>query len=609
MSDSSLPIENGYGTPMVWLYSSTNKVLIDDEGRPIARFITKFEYTYDEEGDDLSKITFQFDKVERLDIPYLRHNVIILVQWGYFTNTGDFVKSPKRTVAIRDLDTEYLKDKIELKVTCTDLVAYLKLFKTSSIRKYQNPKANIALKAIGEAEDNFLDWLAEIAEGKYVATVTDRKQSLRIDSKGKATYAKFDAKTGQYTKARDNTGIGKTFFHQFHAAKIIKGKSKALTNAMDDYLKLLDSSGGLGGPFLRDTTDNSIHIHQRNFEQAPFLNFTRAGGNGDLLSFKPKTDTRKIKEDIAASSGVDPHNKKIQDSQVATVDSSVDETDDIKEPLKESKEERYKRYYEKLRDEFKFNYQNPDTQREVPDLKYFEGKPKDSTAGFYSEQNILTEDDIKMVNVPAREVINTPEFKSLTQEQKGVARANYARDQVLVGYAVEKIQRKFTANAKVLGDPSIIKGRIYGFFNLSKKDSGLWYAAKVTHVISKTEGYITELDLLQKPKTVGINRQNMETTLKNINDELKSENTYTEDSRTIYDNLKELQDPEEPFAITNSEKVNTTEEGIKLRLTEIGQWESFILGRDLDIDQYNDEPLNFGNSNNGVNKEPNADKF
>ena len=128
MSDLSPVLTESFGVPIVWIFTPDGDILRDYDEVPISKYLYDFEYKYDEENDDLCTMKFRFEDIRSFDLPYFQQDVILCVQWGYIPAYGnDILKSPRRKIAIRDLQADYKSDYIELELQCTDLISYLRL--------------------------------------------------------------------------------------------------------------------------------------------------------------------------------------------------------------------------------------------------------------------------------------------------------------------------------------------------------------------------------------------------------------------------------------------------------------------------------------------------
>jgi len=539
-------MEYPLGMPIAWVFDPNGNMLKDKEGRPISRYLTEFEYTYDEEEDDQCSMTFQFDAIEKYDLPYFDHDIILLVQWGFITPGGEVIKGPKRKVAVRDITTDYSQKGFTLTLECTDLVAYLKAYNSRTIRKGG---------LIGKIHNNFLGYIKELVNGQFTATVTNDKKSVHFNSRGGTTVSDYDpVENKMKNSVRDATAIGDKFYYELHSREVIKGKGKSVDNGIRELLEGMKGiSNGEPANLVLDGTDDNISIRPRNFDQKLFKAFLWQNGLRNFIDFQNKTDTRKVEEDKATSSDINPYNKESETTQVNYADSEEEEgiqelasvyelgamdsqekeeeiarkkigkllkiikSDGIpkeeeegynkvlgeyKETLKierDRKEDslKYVGFADQLLDNYKYNMDNPTEQEEPGNLTYSGSLDIENKGG---SGDIYIPEKLKF-KVEASAILNDPGFEDELDNRKKELNEKYKK---LFNKGIEKIQRKHEASATVMGDPSLIKARTYGFFGLSKKDSGKWYCNRVTHKISTGNGYVCQLDLLKKPKTIGV---------------------------------------------------------------------------------------------------------
>ena len=611
MSDKNPVLTEAFGVPLTWIFSPSGDILRDFDEVPISKYLVEFDYEYDEEGDDTCTLKFKFESLRSFDLPYFQQDVILMVQWGYLTGSGTFIKSPTRKIAIRDLETNYKADCIELELKCTDLISYLKNYQTRTVRHYQQTgDSNSTISAVNQSEDNFIDWLGEIGKNNFNATITKNKQALRIDKFGEQKAASYDPKTGAYSSAVDNVRVRKDLTSQFKASKVIKGKSMALTHAIQSQLKLMNdqeaamNGGGGGGPFIQDSTDDTLEIKQRNFHQNIFKTYTYYGGSGELLSFKSNTNTRKEKKDISVSSGVNPYSKKIESTTMVSADTKTkgvipdfkkpedmteaeknEATEKLKKSLKEQStvntkpnEETLKQYYADARKVFKYNIDNPLKQKELPSLRYSYTKyGGDSYMGQGGKKEV-------QVVIPAQVVLNMPEFRALSKKSGNSIRAQFHRESVLTGYTVEKIQRKYEADMEVIGDPSLIKGKIIYINNLGRLDRGKWYIISCKHKISMEQGYTCEMNVMRNPSTVGLSMKRYASNPKfdRKNNKLEFEKTDEDIEMELYkepkdENNKTVKDMDSDYESKFREE---NEVSMNKRLDDLKAEEDFRLGKE-----------------------------
>jgi hypothetical protein len=63
---------------------------------------------------------------------------------------------------------------------------------------------------------------------------------------------------------------------------------------------------------------------------------------------------------------------------------------------------------------------------------------------------------------------------------------------------VENVTNKVKASAKVIGDPVLESSMNIQIQNISSKFTGLWYTKKVTHTISSSDGYMCNIEFVQR---------------------------------------------------------------------------------------------------------------
>jgi len=507
MSDKSKVLESQLGTPLVWMKNANDEIIKDSQDNPLSDHLVDFNYSYDEENDDECKFKFRFGDVENTNNIIYTQDSIIKVQWGYLTTGGLVIKSPTRTIAVRDIKANYSESDITIELICTDLISYIKNVKTNTVKttKY------------------FVDWLKEISEGKFKATITAGGYVTLIDKQGTVKDFEFDEKTNSVTqKAVDNARF-ETRKTQLSFRKILKGKSLAINNAIDDLIKDLPD-----GPYIQDTTDDVLEIKPRNFKQDVFKTFTRGGLTGELLIFKSKTDTKKIKEDKKYSVKVDPKKKIIKEEEVDTAETGLSEyirrTTGRGNLSKQPNQDEIDQWLTQAREIFDYNIANPTSQRDVPDLTY--KRTVVDVENHMGQRTAIPK--IYTFNLPAKEILNDPELEDEFTSSR------------LTNTAIQKLQRKYEADCKIIGDPTLIKGKVYQFSNLSRSDTGKWYSTKVEHKINGS-GYIVEMEMVKVPSSIFVNSAKLDTTVSAESEEIK---TDVEDSmkETEYYSYKEFQD-------------------------------------------------------------------
>lgn len=634
MSDLNPVLEEGFGTPLVWLFSPFGAILRDYDEVPISKYLSEFEYTYSEEDDDTATLKFKFESLRSFDLPYFQQDVILHVQWGYITTNRKFIKSPVRKIAVRDINSTYKADGIELELKCTDLISYLKNYQTKTIMNYSGTD-KFANKANNIAVNNLLDWLKEEGAGKFSTTITKSNVAMRIDQIGNQRVAQYDNKTNTYSAVQDNNRVKKEFNLGFQIDKVIHGNGNSFKTALKAQLKLMsDKWQEENAPMIVDSTDDTLEIKARNFNQNIYKAYTYNGGSGELLSFNSNTNTRKEKKDISASSGVNPYKKQIESLELTAAETknkgsvqteekwgepqrpkvspgkspaydfknpkvmSMDEKAEANKKISKTFEQRenkpsketLKAWLKEVEAVRAFNFENPENMKPMPPLRYSYTK---YTNDYYMGSGGTKE---VVVSTPAKTIINTPEFQSVLRESISTIKSDFKRQNVLTGYTIERIQRKYEASMEVIGDPSLIKGKIIYVNNLGRLDRGKWYISTCKHSIDVGKAYTTEMGLMKKPSIVGLHMKKYASNPKfdRASNTLEFEREESANNNYMYEETKE--DAKKASDMDN-EFINTTREekevSMQVRLENLNAEEDFRLGKnnnDLSSNNYTTTP-------------------
>lgn len=494
MSDEIKVLKETLGMPFAWVFDNNESPIFvkDEYGRDtnLNYLICNFKYKYDEENDDECKIKIRVVKQEQLNNPIFNVDTKLKVQWGYVLPQGKILKSHLRLVCIRDKEKDYKADGITLELICTDAISYLKNIRCTMVSDH----------------DNLGDFIQEIGQGKYKATITVKgktkliaKQNFKkpqiIEDKTPIEKLKEIPKPGindidsrNKQKSIDNwnkfdKNIKENFEWYKEPDKVIKGKSKAIPQEIEDRL-----NEEPGGPYYLNTRDDSINIIKRDFNQVPFAKYTYAGGHGELIEFKPKSKVIKTNSDETESTHVDPRTKKINNVKMVKAVAHKDL------PIGVTPADVLK-FYKGMKTVFDLAWKYPLNQPDIKDVKLHRVVKK----GDYVNPN-NTDGSTRVASkfyfeydqvVSARSLIQTPLFNELK------------RQAFMENYIGKKIERKYESDAKVIGDPSLVNSKVYRFENLGEEDNGNWYAAAIEHEIDEKSGYLCKFDLRKKPTLLG----------------------------------------------------------------------------------------------------------
>jgi len=105
-------------------------------------------------------------------------------------------------------------------------------------------------------------------------------------------------------------GEGDTFSmenQKISSMRIMTGTGKNLWNQLKKMANQLPNA-----PYMMDSRDGGIVIHNHHFNQTTKLHYTYAGGNGELIRVSFKTQKKVAPLDVTASSKIDPETKTIE---------------------------------------------------------------------------------------------------------------------------------------------------------------------------------------------------------------------------------------------------------------------------------------------------------
>lgn len=492
MSDSNKTLKDSYGSPLVWIFTLDDKsiYLPNEYGESINlnQLVSNFKYKYDEENDDVCKITIRVVKPSQLDSVHFKEDAPLKVRWGYLLPGGGILKSPTRLVAVREIERNYTAEGITLELICTDYISYLKNMRMTTT----------------SVHDNFEDWLREIAQDNFVATVTTKSKvkvltkSFMQDITDKtdinyilnntpssnalniAETNNFD--TEQNEKKPETLKSTSSFAYVMEDGKRFKGKSKAIDQEIRDRL-----ASSPDGPYHIDSRDDKLNILKRDFEQPIYVSYTYAGAHGELIEFKPKSNLVTSGDSELESNYVNPENKRIETNKT----SKPVGHNEIPEGLTPFD---ILRYFGKLKRIWDYNLLNPNNQIDVKTVTF------EKAVGTGDYANAANPDGNTRVAFKFKERLTKKySAKSIIMSSffKKIQRADF-----MDNYLTKKIERKYEGTARVIGDPSLVCSKIYYMGNLAKDDIGNWYCASVEHEIDTSKGYTCKLELLKKPKVV-----------------------------------------------------------------------------------------------------------
>lgn len=156
-SDPSILLK-GTATPYLAIFSEEGMPIMNQiTGIPLGAYISRFQFKYSEEEENLATLTFECGNPDIVDQEDLSENKIIILQWGYIYADGTAVCNKPKAVKIQDFNCTFDDSGTHASILCRD--------STADIR-YALP-----LKAGGfesEKMSNFLDNGCELDIGVVI---------------------------------------------------------------------------------------------------------------------------------------------------------------------------------------------------------------------------------------------------------------------------------------------------------------------------------------------------------------------------------------------------------------------------------------------------------
>lgn len=478
-------MKHGYGAPFVRVFNEKEDLIIDG--------VTRFKYVHSEKVDDASFITIETDNLDLVDHPDLQEKKKIHVLWGYLG--GD---NQKRILYLWDVKCNFDEQGIRIELECYCKAAYMKL--NSSKDVYNNATMEDVGREMADAYGlNFktenIDPANEEKPSDYYALTIGGKTTSKVDLEDR----------GRITTARDNTAFVQKY--------IFKRYDEGIPQANRNDQKLLQDIAKTEpvDNIMFETRDDDLIIKRRNFLQRPYKAYQFRAEPGTLLAFNPGTkNSTKKKSGISNTvAGWIEEEKAYMQGQVDRSQSGAGVLGDLVElSLEQSIKDRVQKdlynpldrplsvdglsqeqmvskdengnpvtrqvFTEKL-DSTKaafvwFKKQGTQPSRLVLDHKHaFISSALDVTGRIETRGTVV---------VDPKEYIPTVENKVQNMAGVGVNRQSNAE--------LELIE----SDAKIVGDPGLISGKVITITGVGKRFSGNYYICAVEHEITKDNGYL-----------------------------------------------------------------------------------------------------------------------
>lgn len=512
-------LDNGYGSPFV-------RIFYNDE--ELSAFVTKFQYEYFEEGDDVCTLGIQSDDRGEPDKPYWQEKAELKIIWGYLDNNGttEGQISPVRKIFVQQVKWRYSGNGIEGTIECTEKAVSMKY--TDSQEVHSNESLLSLAKKMADKHNvnpylelvpgEFNDYYAPVVPGETADNYWKRnrdainKRDLNkiIDATNKnpdsvkvlitqqtVDWAKNYAHThrevnGHFNHDRDSAYISSLQFDPDKLAqKFNIYPSIPQANKTDKQLLEETASREGNGPWLVDTRDGDLTIKKRNFKQTPYKSYIFGGDEGSLLEFTPMSKNRGR---IADSQNVGFSNWDAMNKTPFWGNANA--LPDDNETLVKTR-----KMYTFYKNAENHGLGNNDIEQMTPTIgtssnigEYQVDAKADNTLNYKKvnlKKGIKVSDAVNILKAALDDVynqsINNNQYNPLGNDpQSAFDMASNARRNAEL--------KMNPATAQIYGDPNLKTGILITIMEVSTKFSGNHYVTKATHTIDQN-GYMVNLEM------------------------------------------------------------------------------------------------------------------
>jgi len=465
----------GFNKPTVEIFAGNGSLLKYPDGRSLGDEVHKFNYVFDEEGDDKCNIVFKFNDPTFVDHPSLRHDRIIYVRWGYPNTAGGM--SARRLIAIRDTITNYDSGAIRHELICTDQVAYLKTM-----------QHNV------DEQQGLIEWM----KGLAIAKLKGIKVRLRTSSKGyiwtnetQPTGGDINILNGLISVRQDNTFM----------VKPIVPAGMSVYRVLKEEIKLLKD-----GPYLLDGRDGTLDIRKRDFAGIVLRTFNVGNGKEEVVSFIPKSQVRKNEmeateygslngTDGTGTIGVEIDANSSTLENLKTQANFPDETNDLYNDLEAAFEkgmtpEDAVGYIDGIKTDYHITNRGPAM------INAGDGGLNMAKDNLFFNAHLYDVSKYNHWSVPEQTELAERKLENLIREMH---------------------QDKYQAELTTLGIPQLIPNRsIYMNGKIASMHKGKYYIKSVTHKIDRS-GYLTSCSLIKTPFAINVIKQKTTSKIEHFN--------------------------------------------------------------------------------------------
>lgn len=537
--------------------------------------VTGFKYTHAEEQDDQCDIQIHSDDPTVVDDPAFATNAEWVVTWGIIENV---LISHTEKIYIEEVVPNFDKDGISLSIIAHDKATVLKKSTSMAIHKEASLPAVVATEAKKHGIKTYIEktpdpsqsnlFTGDLAKTIEVERAKQRKEfedvNFPVQSPAQInkainnplnTLAKdYYADKSNYLEVEPGVFkeysvihpgvelLNKALYDQVASGKLDPTKVKLAAYYLRHYDKYKNipqanrtpaqlaaalAKRNSNGPFYVSGHGDSIIIKARNTKKKPILSYTYAGGNGELLTFKPETKHKSKQSGSTAtnftgwnSMDKEAYYGKVQDGNNPSVGSYTGGGG--------------------------INKNNPEPN--APNLLYLKSTSPIQAGnlglGFAVRDNLVNntlvpflpnQEDlpINKENQEKLNALNTANKQKVSPAKDILdAYGNAANAQAKDAY--EQNPGSFLA----IGNPIIISGEVVNITNVGKAYSGNWYITKATHDLDPLSGYLVTAEIARNTVGNSVKNTKIKSTTKAstklINDEVRSKTFDNHKTRVVH---------------------------------------------------------------------------
>lgn len=493
--------------------------ITSEEGKTLQDRITKFDYLYSEEEDDVCELTVESDNPKLADDPAFQEGKSLTVTWGYLDYTP---LQSTRKIYIFDTRTEYSEDGITLTLVCHEKFAISKMDTARNKTANGSTDKNVTKVLFStDVWENFnVDQLSDLVYRRLSASSQgkDSKYDPRLNKNSSSTEASFAKADNSLNPLNSDNNLQYVNPDDPLSPKLsynpAEGMLVTLYNGSNSTYRTLKTwfDKQSGGPYVIDSRDDKVTIRLRNLFDDPVRSYVYKGEDGELLSFTPESKNRSKSK---TSNQIDTVNWD-SSSKSAILQTSSKE----KEAINDSPTMKIWNaspvpvnpfwFQQNQEENNKARVIGPNSKK-VGSKDWKKPEPKDSGKASKYETDrgwlIYTDDFVRSVQktpfgLKEEKTTTAPEYvkKQKTKPKDGPSKTIVrASESSRSSKSFAENRRKNDdletnpATAKMIGNPLLECGKVINVSNVASKHAGKYYIKECRHTIDN-EGYMTSIE-------------------------------------------------------------------------------------------------------------------